>query len=91
MTEPRMEAIGRVEGFFAKPSVAIVELRAALKVGETIYVKGHTTDFQQVVESIHIDHQPVQEARAGQSVGLKVKDRCRTHDLVYKLISPIST
>ena len=91
MTEPRMEEIGRVEGFFAKPSVAIVELQAALTVGETIYVKGHTTDFQQLVESIHIDHQPVQHAQAGQSVGLKVKERCRTHDLVYKLIPPIST
>jgi len=85
MTEPRMEPIGRVEGFFVQPSVAIVELTAALKLGDTIYIKGHTTDFQQVVESIQIDRQPVQEGRAGQSVGLKVKERCRKHDLVYTL------
>jgi len=85
MSEPRMEQIGRVEGFFAQPSVAIIELSASLKLGETIYIKGHTTDFQQAVESMQIDRQPVQEGRAGHSVGLKVKERCRKHDVVYKL------
>ena len=86
MAEPRMEEIGRVDGFFAHPSVAIVELTAPLTIGETVYVKGHTTDFRQVVESMQVDHQPVQEARAGQSVGLKVSERCRKHDVVYKLV-----
>ena len=85
MGEPKMEAIGRVAGFFAHPSVAMVELTAPLKMGDTIYIKGHTTDFQQVVESMQLDHHPVQEALAGQSVGLQVKDRCRKHDVVYKL------
>ncbi len=86
MAEPKMEQIGRVDGFFAHPSVAIVELTAPLKIGETIYVKGHTTDFQQVVESMQIDHQPVQDAPAGSSVGIKVKDRCRKHDAVYRFV-----
>lgn len=86
MTEPRMEEIGRVSGFFAHPSVAVVELTAALKVGDTVYIKGHTTDFQQPVESMQVDRAPVQEAKAGQSVGLKVSGRCRTHDAVYKLV-----
>ena len=85
MAEPRMEEVGRVEGFFVRPSVVVVHLSAPLAVGETIYIKGHTTDFQQVVESLQVDHQPLQEATAGQSVGLRVKDRCRKHDLVYKL------
>ena len=85
MTEPKMEAVGRVDGFFAHVSVAIVELNAPLRVGDTIYIKGHTTDFQQAVESLQVDHAPVQEARAGQSVGLKVSGRCRTRDVVYKL------
>ena len=85
MAEPTMETIGRVEGFFAHPSVAIVELTAQLKCGETIYVKGHTTDFQQVVDSMQVDRQPVQEAAAGQSIGIQVKERCRKHDTVYKL------
>jgi len=85
MAEPQMTQIGRVSGFFAHPSVALVDLTAPLKTGETIYIKGHTTDFQQAVESMQVDRQPVLEAQAGQSVGLKVKDRCRKHDIVYKL------
>lgn len=86
MAEPKMEGVGRVAGFFAHVSVAIVELSAPLKVGDTVYVKGHTTDFQQTVESLQVDHVPVQAAEAGQSVGLKVNGRCRKHDVVYKLV-----
>lgn len=87
MAEPRMEAVGRVDGFFAHPVVAIIQLTAPLRVGETISIKGHTTDFQQVVDSMQVDRQPVQDAQAGQSVGVKVKDRCRKHDVVYKLVA----
>ena len=85
MAEPRMEEVGRVSGFFAKPLVAIVELTTPLKIGEAIYIKGHTTDVHQVVESMQVDHQPVTEAQAGQAVGLKVNERCRKHDIVYRL------
>jgi len=87
MGEPRMEDVGRVTGFFAHPVVAIVELSAPLKVGDQIYVKGHTTDFRQVVESMQLDHLPIPDATAGQSIGLKVKERCRKQDLVYKFVS----
>lgn len=87
MAEARMEEIGRVGGFFAHPSVAVVELTAGLKTGDVIYVKGHTSDFQQAVESMQVDRQPVQEAQAGQSVGIKVNERCRRHDVVYRLVS----
>ncbi len=86
MAEPQMEPIGRVDGFFAHPSVAMLVLTAPVKVGDTIYIKGHTTDFQQVVESMQIDRQPVQEATPGQSVGVHVKDRCRKQDVVYRLV-----
>ena len=86
MAEPKMEEIGRVSSFFAHPSAAIVELTAPLRVGETIYVKGHTTEFQQVVDSMQMDRQPVQEGTAGQSVAIQMKDRCRKHDAVYKLV-----
>jgi putative protease len=82
-----MEEAGRVERFFAHPSVAVIQLSAPLKVGETIYIKGHTTDFQQVVESLHMEHTPIPEAAAGQSVGIKVTARCRKHDVVYKLVA----
>ena len=87
MPEPKMEEVGRIAGFFAHVSVAIVELTAALKVGDTIYIKGHTTDLQQHVDSLQVDHTPVQEAGPGQSVGLKVTGRCRKHDVLYKLVA----
>ena len=82
---PTMEVVGRVAGFFARPSVASIDLTAPLRVGVTIYIKGHTTDLQQVVASLELDHQPVQMAEAGQRVGLQVSARCRKHDLVYAL------
>jgi len=86
MAEPQMEAIGRVSVFFAHPSAAVVELTAPLRVGETIYVKGHTTDFQQVVESMQLDRQPIQEGAVGQAIAIKMNERCRKHDVVYKLV-----
>ncbi|MBI2104888.1 MAG: translation elongation factor-like protein [Candidatus Omnitrophica bacterium] len=82
-----MEEIGRVNSFFAHPSVAVIDLTAPLKLGDTVYIKGHTTDFQQAVESMQLDRAPVQEAQAGQAVGLKVSGRCRKHDVVYKLVA----
>ncbi len=87
MAEPRMEEIGKVAGFFAHVGAAIIELTAPLRVGDRIYIKGHTTDFQQVVESMQFEHQPAQEASAGQSMGVKVEQRCRKHDVVYKLVA----
>ena len=86
MAEPRMEEIGKVAGFFAHVGAVVVELTAPLRVGDRIYIKGHTTDFQQAVSSMQVDRQAVQEAAAGQSVGLKVDQRCRQHDVVYKLV-----
>ena len=85
MADSKMETVGRVTGFFAKPSVAVVELSAPLKVGDTAYFKGHTTDFQQTVESMQIEHQAVQDAKAGDTIGLKVTTRCRKQDTLYKL------
>lgn len=87
MAEARMEQIGKVAGFFSHVGAAVVELTASLRVGDRIYLKGHTTDFQQVVASMQVDRQDVQEAAAGQSVGLKVDQRCRQHDVVYKLVA----
>lgn len=86
MDEPRMEPVGKVERFFAHPSVAVIALTAPLAAGERIYVKGHTTDFQQTVDSMQRDHAPVPRAEAGQEVGIKVTSRCRPHDIVYRLI-----
>lgn len=76
--------VGRVTHFFSKISVAVIELRAPLKVGDTIAVKGPTTDFEQVVDSMQIEHEEVEVARAGESVGMKVLQRVRETDMVYK-------
>lgn len=84
MSEENVVEIGRVTHFFTKISVAVVELTAPLAVGDTILIKGPTTDIEQVVESMQIEHKDVQRAGAGQSIGLKVVERVREKDMVYK-------
>jgi translation elongation factor EF-1alpha len=86
LSEENVVEIGRIAHFFAKISVAVIELTAPLAVGDTIVVKGPTTDFKQVVESMQIEHNNVQRAVAGQSIGLKVVERVREKDTVYKKI-----
>lgn len=84
MSEENVVEIGRVTHFFTKISVAVVELTAPLAVGDTILIKGPTTDLEQVVESMQIEHKDIQKATAGQSIGLKVVERVREKDIVYK-------
>jgi len=79
--------IGTVSIFFAKPCVAAVEIASGtLTVGDTIRIKGATTNIEQKIESMEIDRKPVQSVVAGQSVGIKVKERVRPHDKVFKLV-----
>jgi putative protease len=81
------EKVGKVEKFFAKPSVAAVEVTAGvLRVGDRVHFKGHTTDFEETITSMEMDNQPVDEAKPGDLLGIKVKDRVREHDVVYKLV-----
>ncbi len=80
------EIIGTVSDFFARPVVAAIELTAALKVGDKIHIKGHTTDLELDVESMQIDNAPVEEAKAGDSVGVKIPERVRKGDTVYKIV-----
>jgi translation initiation factor IF-2 len=78
------EKIGIIVKFFAKPSVAAIELTdGSLKVGDTIRIHGHSTDFQQVIDSMQIEHASVTIAEKGASIGIKVKERVREHDVVY--------
>ena len=79
------EVVGKVSDFFAKPVVAGIELTAVLKVGDKIRIKGHTTDLEMNVDSMQIDNAQVQEAKAGDSIGVKVNDRVRSGDTVYKI------
>jgi len=86
LSEENVIEVGQVTHFFTKISVAVIELTAPLTVGDTILVKGPTTDIEQVVESMQIEHKNVQRAEAGQSIGLKVAQRVRERDIVYKKI-----
>lgn len=76
--------IGEVFLYFKKPGVAAVKLTDVLNKGDEIQIKGHTTDFTQTVDSLQINQQNVETAEAGSDVGIKVKDRVRPGDKVYK-------
>ncbi|MBA7662803.1 hypothetical protein ES703_70836 [subsurface metagenome] len=77
--------IGKVTDFFARPIVAGIELTATLKLGDKIHIKGHTTDMELTVDSLQINNVDVKEAKAGDSVGIKVSERVRPGDTVYKV------
>jgi translation initiation factor IF-2 len=84
LSEDEYIEIGKITHFFSKIGVAVIELKKPLKVGDTIAIKGPTTDFEQEVDSMQIEHENVKEAKAGQSIGLKVAERVRETDAVYK-------
>jgi len=79
------DIIGTVEDFFAHPVVAGIKLSGTLKAGDKIRIKGHTTDLKLEVGSMQIDNKNVTEAKSGDSIGIKVSDRCRAGDTVYKI------
>ena len=79
------QKVGEVMKFFSKPSVAAIKLEGELKVGDRIKFKGHTTDFEDQVQSMQIENQAVEKAGAGEMIGIKVKERVRENDLVYKV------
>ena len=79
------KAIGKVGDFFARPLVAGIDLTGTLKQGDKIHILGHTTDMEFVVDSMQIDNANVTEAKAGDSVGIKVSDRVRRGDTIYKV------
>ena len=86
MSEEEVEEIGQITHFFSNISVAVIELKASLSVGDTILIKGPNTDFEQVVDSMQIEHKNVQKAEKGQSIGLKVAQKISETDTVYKKI-----
>ena len=77
--------IGKVTHYFSKIGVAVIELSDTLKVSDTIRIVGGQTDFNQTIESMEIEHEKVQEAKAGDSVGLKVEQKVREGYKVYKV------
>jgi putative protease len=81
------EQVGVIVKFFVKPSVAAIEIKSgSIKTGDLLKYKGHTTDFTEVITSMEIDNQKVEEAKPGDLVGIKVKERVRENDMVYKVV-----
>lgn len=76
--------IGQVTHYFPKVRAAVIKLKAPLTTGDAVKIKGHTTDFQQVVTSMQIDRVAINQAKKGQEIGLLVNSRVRQHDVVYK-------
>jgi len=79
------EVVGKVTDFFAHPVVAGIELTATLKLGDKIHIKGHTTDIEMIVDSMQINNADVNEAKSGDAVGVKVTERVRREDIIYKV------
>lgn len=83
---PLGDPLGEVVAFFRIPVVAVIKItKGDLKDGDQIWIKGHTTDLKQTVASLQVNHQPIQKARKGDEVGLKISARARRGDRVYRL------
>ncbi|MBU2037353.1 translation elongation factor-like protein [Patescibacteria group bacterium] len=78
--------IGKISHYFGGINVGIIELTDTFSVGEKIHIKGSSTDFEQVVSSMQMDHKDIQEAKAGDAIGIKVDQKIREGDMVYKVV-----
>ena len=79
--------VGKVADYFKNIGVVAIEITAeGISVGDTLHFRGHTTDFTQQVDSMQVEHEKVERADVGMSIGIKVRERVRTHDQVYKVI-----
>jgi translation elongation factor EF-1alpha len=86
MAEKKEELIGKITHYFGKIEVGIVEItKGSLSVGDTIHIKGATTDFEQNIDSMQIEHEQIDKAKKGDVIGLKVKDKVKEEDEVYKV------
>jgi len=79
--------VGKVAHYFTKIGVAVIEItNGSIKVGDEVRIKGHTTDFKQKIKSMQIEHEIIEMAEPGQSIGIKVEEPVRANDLVYKAV-----
>jgi putative protease len=81
------EEIGKITHYYGNIGVGIIELSDTLKVGETIHIKGHSSDFTQEVDSMQVEHADVPEAKSQDIIGIKVAQKVHPHDKVYKVIA----
>lgn len=80
------QLVGKVTHYFTNIGVAVIELEGAVAVGDKISIEGATTDLQQKIASMQVDHKEVESAKKGEAIGMKVKDRVRGGDQVYKIM-----
>ena len=85
MSEEPENEVGEILHYYGHIQVAVVRLSDALKSGEKIRIKGHTTDFEQDIGSMQVDHNQIESAEKGQEIGMKVNDKVRELDKVYKV------
>ena len=78
------EQIGKIIHYYDKIGVAVVQLEGNLKVGDTIHVKGKVSDFEQAIESLQLDHKNVDSAKKGEEVAVKLNERAKEGDIVYR-------
>ncbi len=83
--KPKENVLGTITHYFPKVRAAVVKLQAPLAAGDTIKIKGHTTDFTQTITSIQLEHAAINSAKKGQEIGLLTDSRVRQHDIVYKV------
>lgn len=77
--------VGVITHYYGNINVGIIELSDVLKVGDNIHIKGHSSDFNQAIDSMQIEHNTVQEAKAGDFIGIKVGQKVHPHDKVFKV------
>ena len=85
MVEGDKQLVGEVTHYFTNIGVAVIELKAPIAVGDNISIEGATTNFTQKVDSMQVEHKNVEKAKKGESIGMKVKDKVRGGDQVYKV------
>ena len=80
------KAVGKVTHYFDRVGVAVVELTDHLSIGERIAIEGATTSFEQVVDSMQIEHDAITKAKPGDAIGLKVTEKVREGDSVFRMV-----
>ena len=86
MSEEELQEVGAVIHYYPKIDVAIVDVTAPISAGDKIRIKGITTDLEQTVKSMEVEHKKVEKAKPGDAIGLRVEKRVREKDIVYKVI-----
>ena len=84
--EEEKKLIGKIAHYYSKIGVAVIDLEDELSVGDEISIEGATTNVRQKVESMQVEHKNIETAKSGDSIGLKVIDRVREQDAVYKVV-----